>query len=576
MAYDGLTMACVQQELKHSLIGARIEKIYQPSNREIVLHLRTREAALMLLCSADPQLARVHLTTAKPANPAVAPAFCMLMRKHLTGARLLDIEQDQLERVLTFVFRSYDQFGDNTKKRLVCEVMGKHSNIILTMPNEQEIPQVLGSIKTVDETMSRLRVVMPGEIYFPPPAQDKLNLFDFTEEELTAALLQAENKAADNALVQAVGGLGRELAREIIRRAAANEPAHPLAMVRPLTIELQRLAAAFKNGKLTPCLRKLEDQKPEFSLLAPTSAQQIELTFYATVNEALDAYYTAVVQELQTNEVRQQLLHTINKHLTRSEKKQYLQKNELQEMEGADKYRIWGEMLTASLHQLRSGMKEAHVINYYAENIEKLKIPLDPSLSPQANAQRYFKRYRKLSDGKKYLRQRLKATYSQLNYLESLLVAAQNADLPALLEIREEMESDGLIRSRSHKKRVTAPPSQPLHFLSPDGIEVLVGKNNRQNDQLTMRLAASADVWLHVKDVPGSHVIIRHAEPPTSTLLFAAALAAHYSKAAASANVPVDYTQVRHVKKPRGAKPGMVIYDHHNTVYVTPSAGHKQ
>ena len=571
MAYDGLTMACVRQELQQILSGARVEKIYQPGSQEIILHLRTPAAVYMLLCSADPRLARVHLTTEKPENPAVPAAFCMLLRKHLTGARLLDIEQDQLERVLTFVFRSYDEFGSQAKKSLICEVMGKHSNIILTMPDEQGTAQILGSIKTVDAAMSRFRIVMPGEPYTPPPAQNKLDLFSFTEEELAAALLQANNKTAEQTLVQAVAGIGRELAREIIRSAAGTEAVQPIAMVRSLTVELRKLAAAFKEGKLKPCVSRKAGQMPSYSLLPPPASPQTELTFFTTVNEALDAYYAALVAEQQTKTVRQRLLQVINNHISRTKKKLRLQQKELQEMDAAERYRIWGEMLTANLHLLRNGMQEARVTNYYAENNEELIIPLNPALSPQANAQRYFKKYRKLRDGKKYLLQRLKTSQTELAYLDTLLVAAQTADLPALLEIEEEMESAGLMRSRTRKKRTATPPSQPLHFLSPDEIDVFVGKNNRQNDQLTLRFAAPTDFWLHVKDVPGSHVIIRHAEPPASTLLFAANLAVRHSKAADSANVPVDYTQVKHVRKPRGAKPGMVIYDHHHTIYVTPN-----
>ncbi|MCR3921241.1 MAG: NFACT family protein, partial [Firmicutes bacterium] len=552
MAYDGFTMAAVRQELQKQLVGARVEKVFQPHAQEINLHLRTREAGYILTCSADARLARVHLTTQKPDNPSAPPAFCMLLRKHLSGARLLSVEQIGLERVLSFVFRSYDDFGNDTKKSLICEVMGRHSNIILAKPNEIEDPIILGSVKIVDNTMSH-RVIMPGEPYYAPPTQDKLNIFDFTEEELATVLMKTAGETAEKALVQTIMGISRDLAAEIMLRASGGESGHPLEMLRPLTMELRQLATAFSSGQLTPCIRKTAEGKSIFSMMAPIQHPRAKLDFFSSVNEALDAYYTFVMQKQKTGEIKRQLAEVITNHLARNEKKLRLQGNDLLTMEGADKYRIWGEMLTASLHTLHPGMKEARVPNYYEDSSQQMIIPLDPAFSPQANAQRYFKKYRKLRDGKKFIVKRLAETRNEIEYLESLLVATQHADYEALFEVREEMESAGMIRSKPAKKRVVTPPSRPLHYRSPDGFDIYVGKNNRQNDQLTLRTASPADVWLHVKDIPGSHVIIKHSEPPEATLLLAAQLAARFSKASASNNVPVDYTHVRNVKKPKGA-----------------------
>lgn len=239
-------------------------------------------------------------------------------------------------------------------------------------------------------------------------------------------------------------------------------------------------------------------------------------------------------------------------------------------MEGADRYRIWGEMLTAAIHLAKPGMKEVDVPDYYSEEQKTIRIPLNPAYPPQVNAQRYFKKYRKLKDGAKILSRRLQETTDELSYLESLLISLEHADYEALPEIREEMESVGYLRTSRAKKKTDDPVSSPLHFLSPDGIDILVGKNNRQNDRLSLRDAGPNDTWLHTKDIPGSHVVIKHADPPESTLVYAARLAVRYSKASASQNVPVDYTHIRHVRKPKGAKPGMVIYTHQRTLYVTP------
>ncbi|NLZ92784.1 MAG: fibronectin/fibrinogen-binding protein, partial [Firmicutes bacterium] len=545
-------------------------KIYQPRKLEIILHLRKHTAYYSLICSADPRLARVHLTNDKPDNPAVPPAFCMLLRKHLTGARLLSLQQEGLERILTFVFSSYDEFGNSVTKSLICEVMGKHSNIILTIPTLDNEPQILGSIKQVTATMSRYRTILPGEIYYPPPPQEKINIFNFSEEELATALLNTTEQAPVSSLVQTVMGIGKELAKVLIQRAADGEYCHPLTVIRPMAAELHKLATAVDSNQLQPCLYKTAANKLSFSLLIPPQASLAELTLFQSVNDCLAAYYHALLNAHEVAALKQQLLQSVNNMLARAVKKLKKQMRELQEMEGADKYRLWGEMLTASLHHLRPGMTKASVPNYYTDSREKITVPLDPACSPQENAQRYFKKYRKLRDGKKYLVDRKAAAEKEIAYLESLLVAIQHADMSALWEIREEMEKAGLIRKKTIKKQAKTYSSQPLHFVSPDNIDIYVGKNNRQNDQLTLRAASPTDIWLHVKNHPGAHVIIRDSNPPAKTILYAAELAAFYSKLSTSANVPVDYTQVRYVKKPKGAKPGMVVYDHHHTVYVTP------
>ncbi|NLZ39364.1 MAG: fibronectin/fibrinogen-binding protein [Firmicutes bacterium] len=570
MAYDGITMAAVKKELDKSLLGAKVEKIYQPRTLEIVLYLRQNAASYSLICSADSRLARVHLTSNKPENPSTPPSFCMLLRKHLTGARLLSLRQDELERVLIFVFSSYDDFGNSITKSLICEIMGKHSNIILTMPTDNNEPLILGSIKQVTESMSRYRRILPGDIYYPPPTQDKINTFSFKKEELEAALQKtAEDKPASS-LVKTVMGVSKDLAEVLIMRAAGGEYCHPLAIISPLTKELHKLAAAITNDKLQPCVYKTASGKLAFSILSPPQAAALELTHYQSVNDCLSAYYHALLSAHETAVLKQKLRQSVNSKLARLEKKLKKQNRELMEMEEADKYRLWGEMLTANLHLLSLGMTEASVPNYYADKVENITIPLDPSCSPQENAQRYFKKYRKLRDGKKYLLGHKAAAEEEIAYLESLLVAIEHADLSALWEIREEMENAGLLRKKKTKKQAKINLSQPMHFVSPDNIDIYVGKNNRQNDQLTFHTAQATDIWLHVKNYPGAHVIIRDANPPADTLLFAAELAAYYSKLSASSNVAVDYTQIRYVKKPRGAKPGMVVYDHHRTVYVTP------
>lgn len=568
MSFDGITMAAVCHELTKELAGARVEKIVQPRPLEIILHLRNRHRSFLLLCSADSQLPRIHLTSSKPENPTKAPPFCMLLRKHLNGARYLSAEQTGLERILSLHFSAYDDFGNELRKTLRCEVMGKHSNIILTIPRDAG-PYILGSIKIVSGEMSRHRAVRPGERYIYPPVQNKLDLFTLTEERLAEKLAELLELPTEQLLVSAIMGLGPELAREITYRASGGDGAHPLEITRALTMELRKLGETIKEGRFAPCLAQFPGIKPFFSPVLITRFSQEFLILYPSVNQGLDLFFSKQLQNRRETELKQQLLQTIKSALSRTGKKQLLQEKDLLEMAGAERYRIWGEMLTASIHLLRTGATEALVPDYYAVKQKKIRIPLNPSLSPQGNAHRYFKKYRKLKDGEKILSRRHLETVEELTYLESLLTTVEHAGLEDLAEIREEMEQVGLIRGSKEKKKTVAPASTPLLFLSADGIPIYVGKNNRQNDRLTLRDASPNDTWLHTKDIPGAHVIIKSAEPPETTLLEAARLAVRYSKAASSANVPVDYTLARHVRKPKGAKPGMVIYDHHRTIYVT-------
>lgn len=569
MSFDGITMSAVRRELASLLGGAKIEKIIQPRANEIVLSFRTEKELFSLLCSADPQLARIHLTKQKQAGPAVAPAFCMLLRKHLSGSRLLFIEQQGHERCLSFIFRSYDEAGDIVKKHLIVETMGKHSNIILAMPEKAEKLKILGSIKLVDEKMSRYRVVMPGQFYIPPPPQDKLDIFSVTEENLAGRLLAHSEKPPETALMLSVMGIGKNLAREIINAAAGSEPGHPLEIIRPLTIELNKLAARLKENRFIPWIVDADSCKPSLFFIHPPELPASRLLRCDSLNGALDIYYSSIVRGTAGKQLKQQLESIVRARFRRAQKKLDHQQRELQETENADKYRIWGELITASLFKISPGMDKVKVNNYYSEKMEEIEIPLNPALSPQGNAGYYFKTYRKLHDGRKILTKRIAATKEDIAYLESLLFACENAGPAELEEIRHELIKSRLILPQKNKPAAKPARSKPLHFLSPDGIDIYVGRNNRQNDYLTLRAADGNDIWLHVKEMPGSHVIIKHSDPPESTLIYAAKLAASYSRAANSSNVPVDYTRVRHVRKPKGAKPGMVIYDHHKTIYVT-------
>lgn len=572
MSYDGITMAAVRSELNRILISARVDKIHQHHPLEILLRFRTKEGVRLLLCSAEARFARVHLTASREENPLNPPAFCMLLRKLLTGAKFLRAEQTALERVLTFVFRTESGWGTDTETRLICEMMGKHSNIILTERTESG-ETILGSIKTVTGEMSRHRAVMPGEPYIPPPRQNKLDLSAVEEEPLAMALAEHGGLPPDKMLSAAVEGVSPALAAEMIAQASAGDESHPLEMVRSLTVELRELGKAVREGAFSPCLaRNSHGEITAFFPVRPERVTDQELCGLPSVNEALDTFYRSQLSRQLLRETKQQLFQAVRSALSRAEKKKCLQQEELREMEGADRYRVWGELLTAGAHLLHSGMKEAMVTDYYSPSQEEIRIPLNPAISPQENIRRYFKKYRKLKDGTAVLAARLRETAAEIEWLESLHNAVEYGDLDSLAEVRDEMEQAGLLRKGKSPVRRETPVPAPLRYISADGIEILVGKNNRQNDRLTLKTAAPDDTWLHTKDIPGAHVLIRSSDPPETTLVEAAKLAARYSKAARSANVPVDYTLARYVKKPRGAKPGMVIYERHKTIFVTPDS----
>jgi len=453
MAFDGATMYLVRRELQELLTEARVEKIMQPDKLTIILQLRKNYTSHQLLLSADPRLARIHLHQGKTENPPVPPAFCMLLRKHLAGARLLSVEQEGLERVMTFVFQAYDEFGIPAEKKLICEIMGKHSNLILAKAGPKQQATVLGSIKAVNEEMSRYRVVLPGAPYYPPPAQHKLDLFTVDEEQLAEAFAGMENVSPGQALVRAVLGIGKDLAAEIVSRCCPQGAEHPLEIVRPLAITLREVAARLASGRITPSVTCRPGERPQLYLLSPATADDPAAAGFSSINAALAAYYDLLAMQEEETALRRQLLQLVRSEISCTEKKLKLQEAELQEMENADRYRIFGELLTAGLHLLKTGMDKAEVPNYYDEAASSIVIPLEPSLSPQENAQRYFKKYRKLRDGRQILERRVHETREDLAYLESLLVAATHADLPGLLEIREKWSRRGSYKKKIEKKR---------------------------------------------------------------------------------------------------------------------------
>ncbi|GAB6929732.1 NFACT RNA binding domain-containing protein [Paenibacillus sp. JCM 10914] len=565
MALDGIVTRAIVHELQ-SCKGARINKIYQPGDRDIVLHIRTQQGNAKLLLSANPTYPRVHLTQETFVNPAEAPMFCMILRKHCESGIIEDIQQVGMERMIQLTIRQRDELGDISSKKIIIELMGRHSNIILLDP---EAGTILDGINHVTPAISSYRVVMPGFQYTEPPEQHKLNPLETTQETFREACLLSEESGV-SWLVSAFSGLSPLIAQEIVHRAQAvhNEEKD----CGSLWTAFDSIMAMVRQHRYEPVSGLNSKGKSVFSVIPLTMVEE-ETRSYETVSQCMEDYYGDKAQRDAVKQKVSDLLRFLQNERAKNIKKLDKLHEDLEEAGDADRYRISGELLFASLHMIQKGDKEAKLINFYDEEQAEVAISLDPLLTPSDNAQRYFKKYNKYKNSLTIINEQLIKTREEIQYLESLLQQLAHASLNDIDEIRDELIQQGYLRDRSRKVKKKKKNDKPtLHvYTSSEGIELYVGKNNLQNEYVTNRLAASNDTWLHTKDIPGSHVVIRSNEYGDSTLQEAAQLAAYYSQAKESSSVPVDYTLIRHVRKPNGAKPGFVIYDNQKTLFVTPN-----
>lgn len=575
MSYDGMVTHCVVSELNRVLTGGKIDKVYQPERDEILLAVRTPAGTHRLLLSASASNPRVHLTRITRENPMTPPMLCMLMRKHLLGNKILRITQQAFDRVIRIDLEGRNELGDICEKSIVTEIMGRHSNIILIDENNR----IMDSAKHVDFTVSAVRQVLPGLLYEAPPAQDKLLPDNYSLVELLSRLDHTpEDMLLDKFLLNSFMGMSPLLAREIVYRFAGNPK---MTRSEVDTAAFLTFADGFLKDicgeRYAPTLViSREEKKPSaFSCMKLTQYQDAcILEEYDSISQVIDAYYEKRAQREHMNQRAAFLLKLVNNNIDRCEKKLALHRENLEKAKNRETYKIYGDLLTANLYRMKSGMKELSAVNYYSENQEEISIPLKEELSPSQNAQRYYKLYTKSKMTEKYAVEQIADAEEEKYYLESVLDALQKTETPAeLSEIRDELADSGYVPKIKSKVKKQQKRSAPLQFFSSDGFEILVGRNNRQNDELTIRMAYSTDLWFHTKIIPGSHTIVRTRggeEVPDRTIVEAAQLAAYYSKAQNSSKVPVDYTVVKNVRKPNGAKPGMVIYDHYNTLYVDP------
>lgn len=581
MAFDAAAVRALTAELSEKLTGGRIDKIYQPERDEITIGVRTYDAAYKLVLSASSAHPRAHLTCGSKKNPQTAPLFCMLLRKHIGSGKITSITQDGFERVIRISVESYDEMGDLTTKYLITEIMGRHSNIILTDCDMR----IIDCIKHVDFTVSSVRQLLPGLYYESVPPQDKIQLTDIKE---TAEIdFSAPVKTCDRAILDAVAGISPMTAREIVYRAFKRTDVKCSELTdsgkNKLRYELWRLAKKVNDGDFEPCM--LVSAKTgalmDFSVIPIEQYESVARVIpYDNVSALLDDFYTTRDMHERMRQKSADLKKLLTNNIERVSKKISILTKTIKSSEDRDKYKIYGDLIMANLYAIEQGQTSCEVTNYYDESAPTVAITLDPAFSPSENAQKYYKKYNKAKTAGIEAAKQIESARFDLEYLESTLSSVENAESDSdLSAIRHELIAEGYIPRRQIIKKQKQQKQSPMHFISRDGFDIYVGKNNTQNDYLTLKFANSSDLWFHTKKIHGSHAIIKlgiDKEVPDTTIREAAEIAAYYSKARASSQVPVDYTTVKNVKKPNGAKPGMVIYDSYNTIYVTPREPEKK
>lgn len=577
MALDGAFLRHIKQELEGQLLGSRVDKVYQPNREELLIAFRSREAACKVLFSARANSARVHFTTIPLENPKQPPMLCMLLRKKLLGAKVVAIRQPELERLLHFDFDSINELGDHVTLTLTMEVMGRYSNIILS----DEEGKIIDALKRVDAEMSSQRLVLPGLTYRLPPPQSKLCPLSTVSQQVVEGLKALpRDMELSKGYLAVLQGVSPIVCRELAYRVGRG---------RELTVKTMDEEQLFRAGFFYQQMRDTVEEvsgKPYMAVNLqgkPMDFSFLEIHQYGTaavVKEAesfsqlLDDFYRERDKQERMRVREQDLLKLLSTHSERLSRKIGVQRGELEQCADRDGLRVAGDLISANMYQLEKGAQSADLANFYEEDAPLVHIKLDPALTPSQNAQKYYKEYRKAKTAEEKLTEQISLAEQELEYLETVLDALARAETERdLSEIRAELQEQGYLRKLRSKKEKPAAVSAPMKFTTSDGFTVLVGRNNRQNDKLTLKTANNNDIWFHTKNIPGSHtVLVTEGKAPTETAMTEAAqLAALHSRAKDSAQVPVDYTQIRNVSKPVGAKPGMVIYVNYKTIYVTPS-----
>ncbi|MEO2748263.1 fibronectin-binding protein EfbA, partial [Enterococcus faecium] len=542
MSFDGVFTHAMVNELRETLLSGRISKIHQPYENEIVLVIRSRGKNHRLLLSAHPSYARVQITQIDYQNPDNPPNFVMMLRKYLDGAILESIEQIENDRVIHFHFAKRNELGDLQNIILIVELMGRHSTIVLV---NQETGKILDAIKHIGSSQNTYRSLLPGVEYIAPPKQEVLNPFSSDKEKIFQRLSQTELEP--KAIQYQFQGIGFDTAQELTKRLLERPNEKMVVWDEFFSSIINHPDPTFyettNKDFFTPIVYQV------------FSEQASAVTTYPTLSQLLDSYYHEKVEKDRAKQQGGELIRKIENELKRNKNKLKKREQTLKESENAENHRRDGELLTTFLTQVPRGAKEVVLPNYYEED-RPIKIALDPALTPNQNAQKYFHRYQKLKNAVKLIGEQIQEAKDEIQYLESVLSQLEIAGPMDIEAIKEELTAEGYLKKKTQKKQKKKKPSQPDQYFSSDGTLILVGKNNLQNDQLTMKTAKKTDYWLHAKNIPGSHVIIKSDQPSDETITEAAELAAYFSKYRYSAQVPVDLVQVKHIRKPNGAKPG--------------------
>lgn len=573
MAFDGLLIHHLVDELKTMLVGGRVDKIFQPEKDELTLTIRGLNKSMSLFISVESSMPYFTLTASKKENPQAPPMFCMLLRKHITGGRIHKIEQLGYERVVLIEIESKNDFGEPELKKLIIEIMGKHSNIILT----KEDFTIIDCIKRITPDMSRVRTLLPGFKYHFLE-RTKCTLADSVDTLLRCFTESPADTLLYKSIYTQIEGFSPLVSKYLCHQMGLALDTKcgdvPPETMTKLIETIKKLEHPLSETENHGTIYNQSNGLPKIVYFMKDVDLSLETVSYPFLYEALDAFYARSNHELKMHQKSNALKKTLMQRIERYTTKLSKQTIELMAAENADASRIIGELLLANLYQMSKGMNRITVLDYYVDPPVERDVELNTRLEPIENVQSYFKKYNKLKHAVIELKRQISETQSDVDYLEHVLTHLNQSDDSKIVnEIREELITQGYLKGRQTKKQAKIPKQTFRRYTSTDGFEILVGKSNLQNDQLTLKVASNKDVWLHTKDIPGSHVIIRTEgkEASETALAEAAMIAAHFSKAKDSSNVPVDYTLIKNVSKPSGAKPGMVIYVGNRTLFVTPS-----
>ena len=570
MAFDGITIANIVTELNQTITGGKINKIAQPENDELIITIKNQRKQYRLFLSASASLPLIYLTETNKPSPLTAPNFCMLLRKHIGSGKIIAIEQPGMERIIRFTIEHLNELGDLCTKYLIVEIMGKHSNIIFC--NEED--QIIDSIKHVSAHMSSVREVLPGRPYFIPETQSKLNPFVLTEEIFQEKIFPRPVNVA-KAIYTSITGISPLMAEEVCYRAGIDGgiPTDGLEDVERVHLAhtFLRMVDDIRDGHFEPNIIYKGKEPVEFACFPLSQYQDYRAVSYPSIFPVLETYYAEknIVTKMRQKTV--DLRKIVQNALERNVKKYQLQQKQLKDTEKKEKYRVWGELLNTYGYEVEPGAKSMEALNYYTN--EMIQIPLDETMTPQENAKKYFDKYSKLKRTKEALDTLLQETGDEIKHLESIAASLDIASSEEdLVQIKEEMMEYGYVKRKNTGGKKVKVTSRPYHYISSDGYDIYVGKNNFQNDELSFKFASGNDWWFHAKGQPGSHVIVKskNEELPDRTFEEAGKLAAYYSKGRQAPKVEIDYTQKKNLRKPTGGKPGFVVYYPNYSLLIEP------